>query len=289
MKLVTYKNADQTLHLGAVVDDQIINLAQATNGQLPNDMRQFLALGDAGINSARQAIASTTSVIPLNSVKLMSPITDPSKVIAIGLNYMDHIQETGMAVPTLATMFCKYPSSIIGPDETIRWNTELTDKVDFEAELAVVIGKTARNVAEQDAYDYIAGYTNCNDVSARDLQLETGDQWLRGKCIDTFCPLGPWLVTRDEINDPQSLDIKCLVNGEVMQDSNTREMIFRIPYLIQYLSEAFTLLPGDVIITGTPSGAGAFRKPPLFLKHGDKVSIVIERIGRLTNTCSSER
>lgn len=274
------------MHLGAVIDDRIINLAEASNGQLPDDMRQFLQLGDKGMQQAQQAIASASGGLDRASVKLLPPITDPSKIVAIGLNYMDHIRETGMTVPTIATMFCKYPSSLIGPDETILWNTELTNKVDYEAELALVIGKTARHVSQDHAYDYIAGYTNCNDVSARDLQLETGDQWLRGKCIDTFCPLGPWLVTRDEISDPQSLDIRCLVNGRVLQDSNTREMIFNIPYLIQYLSQAFTLLPGDVIITGTPSGAGAFRQPPLFLQHGDEVSIEIEGIGRLTNRCA---
>lgn len=288
MKLITYKHNDNTPKIGVVVDNKIINLVEASMGKLPNDMRSFLELGKAGMVAANDIINSRSAEIDLDSVKLMSPIINPSKIIAIGLNYMDHIRETGMAIPEIATMFCKYPSSLIGTNENIRWNARLTQKVDFEAELAVVIGKTARNVTEDDAFDYIAGYTNCNDVSARDLQLETGDQWLRGKCLDTFCPLGPWLVSKDEIPDPHTLSIKCLVNGELMQDSNTKQMIFKIPYLIKYLSEAFTLLPGDIIITGTPHGVGAFREQPVWLKYGDEVTIDIEGIGQLSNTCARE-
>jgi 2-keto-4-pentenoate hydratase/2-oxohepta-3-ene-1,7-dioic acid hydratase in catechol pathway len=206
-------------------------------------------------------------------------------VVAIGLNYRDHIREANIGVPELATMFCKYPSSIIGNDAEIRWSNELTQQVDYEAELAVVIGKTARNVSEADAYDYIAGYMNCNDVSARDLQFRAGDQWLRGKCLDSFCPLGPYLVTRDEIGDPHDLSIQCELNGRLMQDSNTSEMVYRIPYLIEYLSQAFTLLPGDVIATGTPHGVGAFRQPPIWLKQGDIVKVGIDGLGALSNRC----
>jgi 2-keto-4-pentenoate hydratase/2-oxohepta-3-ene-1,7-dioic acid hydratase in catechol pathway len=288
MKLITYTHHDNMLRLGVVVDNKVINLFEASNGELPNDMRRFLELGEVGMVAANDAVASYSAGVDIDSIKIKPPITDPSKIIAIGLNYMDHVRETGMAMPNIATMFCKYPSSLIGTYEEIRWNTQLTQKVDFEAELAIVIGKTARNVTEDDAFDYIAGYTNCNDVSARDLQLETGDQWLRGKCLDTFCPLGPWLVTRDEIPGPNSLAIKCLVNGELMQDSNTNQMIFRIPFLIKYLSEAFTLLPGDVVITGTPHGVGAFRERPVWLKYGDEIIIDIEGIGQLTNSCAKE-
>jgi 2-keto-4-pentenoate hydratase/2-oxohepta-3-ene-1,7-dioic acid hydratase in catechol pathway len=201
---------------------------------------------------------------------------------------MDHVREQGMKPPTLATMFTKYPSAIVGPGDAIRWDPALTNKVDYEAELAVVIGKRASKVSEADAFDYIAGYTNCHDVSARDLQLEKGDQWIMGKSLDTFCPLGPYLVTKDEIADPHTLGIRCLVNGEALQDSNTRELVFKIPYLIAYLSRAITLLPGDVITTGTPDGVGAFRKPPVFLKHGDVVTIEVEGLGQLTNPCVVE-
>jgi 2-keto-4-pentenoate hydratase/2-oxohepta-3-ene-1,7-dioic acid hydratase in catechol pathway len=269
-------------------DDGIVNLQRASAGELPDDMLAFLQLGEAAIQAVAGALGGASEPIDPADVRLLSPVPDPSKVIAIGLNYMDHIRETGLPMPKLATMFCKYPSSIIGNGEAIRWSTGLTRQVDFEAELAVVIGKTARNVAEADAYDYIAGYMNCNDVSARDLQFREGDQWLRGKCLDTFCPLGPWLVTRDEIADPHRLSIKCRVNGETMQDSNTAEMIYRIPYLIRYLSEAFTLLPGDVIATGTPHGVGAFRETPVWLESGDVVDVEIEGLGVLSNPCIAD-
>jgi 2-keto-4-pentenoate hydratase/2-oxohepta-3-ene-1,7-dioic acid hydratase in catechol pathway len=225
---------------------------------------------------------------PLSSVKLLAPIANPSKVVAIGLNYMDHVREQGMKPPSLAVMFTKYASAIIGPGDAIRWDPAVTSKVDYEAELGVVIGKRASRVKEEDAYDYIAGYTNCHDVSARDLQMEKGDQWIMGKSLDTFCPLGPYLVTKDEIADPHSLSIKCTVNDQTMQDSNTRELIFKIPYLIAYLTRGITLLPGDVITTGTPDGVGVFRKPPVFLKHGDVVTVEVEGLGQLTNPCVEE-
>lgn len=288
MKLVTFKSANDAPQLGVVLDNKVINLNTASNDRLPSDMRSFLQMGDTAMDLASDIVANAPDGVGLDVVKLMSPITDPSKIIAIGLNYMDHIRESGTGMPNLATMFCKYPSSIIGPGEDISWLKGLTDKVDYEAELAVVIGKTARNVLQADAFDYIAGYTNCNDVSARDLQFMPGDQWLRGKCLDTFCPLGPYLVTRDEIADPHNLSISCRVNGEPMQDSNTSEMIYKIPYLIEYLSKAFTLYPGDIIATGTPHGVGAFRNPPIWLKHGDVVTVEIEGLGQLTNTCAEE-
>jgi len=285
MKLVTYKSGNNESQLGAIVDNLVVNLNTASDGRLPADMLSFLQMGNQGFDLTTEVLANAHEGIDFNSVKLMSPITNPSKVIAIGLNYMDHIRETGMDMPNLATMFCKYPSSIIGAGDDITWRTALTNQVDYEAELAVVIGKTARNVSQAEAFDYIAGYTNCNDVSARDLQFAPGDQWLRGKCLDTFCPLGPYLVTRDEITDPGNLSIRCLVNGTALQDSSTSEMIYKIPYLIEYLSEAFTLLPGDVIATGTPHGVGAFRKQPIWLKHGDVVTVEIDGLGKLTNNC----
>ena len=288
MKLTTYLASDRGYHLGAINDGTIVNLHRASNGELPDDMLGFLEMGEQAMGIARAAVESAGAGIPMESIQLAAPVTNPSKVVAIGLNYMDHVRETGMAMPELATMFCKYPSAITAPGSDIRWSTALTGKVDYEAELAVVIGKTARNVIEADAYNYIAGYTNCNDVSARDLQLRKGDQWLRGKCLDTFCPLGPYLVTRDEIPDPHALSIRCLVNGQAMQESNTSEMIYSIPYLIEYLSAAFTLVPGDIIITGTPHGVGAFRNPPIWLKNGDEVTVSITGLGDLTNRCVEE-
>lgn len=287
MKLISYRSADNLEHLGALIEDRVINLHKASGGRLAGDMLDFLKSGEPALQLADELLTEDQDYVDLNSVKLLAPVRNPSKVIAIGLNYMDHIREYGGSVPELATMFCKYPSAIVGVGDDIRWSTGLTQQVDYEAELAIVIGKTARNVCEADAYDYIAGYMNCNDVSARDLQFRPGDQWLRGKCLDSFCPLGPWLVTGDEIDDPHNLAIQCRLNGNLMQDSNTREMIYRIPYLISYLSEAFTLLPGDIIATGTPHGVGAFRDPPVWLKSGDSVEVEIEGLGILSNHCVS--
>lgn len=285
MKLVTYKPKGAGAQLGVLVDGKVINLAEASGGQLPNDMRSFIELGEAAVKLAKEIAGSKADGVPLGDVKIMAPISNPSKLIAIGLNYMDHVRETGSKVPQIATMFTKYTSSIIGTGDEIRWDPALTAKVDWEAELAVVIGKRASKVKEEDAFDYIFGYMNCHDVSARDLQNEKGDQWIMGKSLDTFGPLGPYLVTKDEIPDPNNLSIKCLVNGQAMQDSNTREMIFKVPYLIAYLSRAITLLPGDVITTGTPDGVGGARKPPVFLKNGDVVTVEVEGLGQLTNTC----
>ena len=285
MKLVSYEIDDQ-VHLGVLTENGIVNLHQASNGDLPNSALALLQLGETALEAARHIVGEVASFTPLDSVKLLAPIPDPSKVIGIGLNYMDHVREIGAEVPEFPTMFCKYPSSVIGHGETIRWSSKLTQKVDYEAELAVVVGKTARHVTAENAYQYIAGYTICNDISARDLQFRTGDQWLRGKCLDSFCPLGPYLVTRDDIPDPHQLRIQCRVNNELVQDSNTTELICKIPQLIEYLSLAFTLLPGDVIITGTPGGVGAFREPPLWLSSGDTVSVEIDGLGCLTNPCA---
>lgn len=285
MKLVSYQKSDKQVHLGAIKDNRIVNLNRASAGELPDDMLQFLQLGAAAMQTAKQVLNDAVGTTPLESVKLLAPITNPSKIIAIGLNYMDHVREADIGRPELPTMFCKYPSAVIGSAEEIRWSAGLTDQVDYEAELAVVIGKKTRNVGRELAYEHIAGYMNCNDVSARDLQFKPGDQWLRGKCLDSFCPLGPYLVTRDEIADPHRLAIKCLLNERLMQDSNTSEMICQIPYLIEYLSAAFTLLPGDIIATGTPHGVGAFRDPPVWLKSGDRVTVEIEGLGSLSNPC----
>ncbi len=291
MKLVTYKPAGAGPQLGVVAGERVVNLSEASLGKLPNDMRAFLELGEPALEAVRVIATEAAAIgegVPLGDVQLLAPIRNPSKVVAIGLNYMDHVRESGGKVPTIATMFAKFPSAIIGPGDPILWNPAVTSKVDFEAELALVIGKTARNVAEADAFEYIAGYMNCHDVSARDLQIERGDQWIMGKSLDTFCPLGPYLVTRDEIADPHNLSVRCLVNGEARQDSNTKELIFKIPYLIAYLSRGFTLFPGDVITTGTPHGVGAFRKPPVFLKDGDVVTVEVEGLGQLTNPCVEE-
>ncbi|MCB0107696.1 MAG: fumarylacetoacetate hydrolase family protein, partial [Caldilineaceae bacterium] len=259
MKLVTYKPRGANAQLGAIVDGKVINLAEASAGALPNDMLAFLQMGDAGLKAAKKVATKKIAAdqgVALADVKLMSPITNPNKVVAIGLNYLDHIKESNAAVPKIPIMFTKYTTSIVGDGDEIRWDPKLSDKVDWEVELAVVIGKPTYRVSEEEALNYVVGYTVCNDVSARDLQTERGDQWIRGKSLDTFCPLGPCIVTKDEIADPHNLKLKTIVNGKVMQDSNTSQLLFKVPYLIHYLSQAFTLLPGDVIITGTPPGVG---------------------------------
>ncbi len=292
MKLVTYKPRASSAQLGAIVDNRVVNLAEVSGGALPNDMRAFLELGEEGLRIARRVAtkkAAKESGIALGDVKLMAPITNPNKVIAIGLNYLDHIRESNAQTPKIPIMFTKYTSSIIGDGDTIHWDPNETAKVDWEVELAVVIGKRAYRISEESVFDYVVGYTVCNDVSARDLQSERGDQWIRGKSMDTFCPLGPCIVTKDEIADPHNLKLRTLVNGETMQDSNTSELLFKIPHLVSYLSRAFTLLPGDVIITGTPPGVGMGKKPPIFLKHGDVVSVEIDGIGKLTNPCVEDK
>jgi 2-keto-4-pentenoate hydratase/2-oxohepta-3-ene-1,7-dioic acid hydratase in catechol pathway len=219
---------------------------------------------------------------------LLAPLPRPGKVVAIGRNYRAHAEEEGVDPPPAPLIFAKWPSSVIGPHEPIRWDPILTRQVDYEAELAVVIGRTARRVSVDDALAHVFGYTALNDVSARDIQFGDG-QWVRGKSLDTFCPIGPALVTTDEIGDPQALAIACWVNGERVQDAHTSQMYFGVAEIVSYCSQAFTLEPGDVIATGTPSGVGVFRDPPRFLEDGDVVVVEIERIGRLENRCVMER
>jgi len=220
----------------------------------------------------------------LDRIRLAPPVTRPSKIIAIGLNYRDHAEESKGKIPEVPLIFAKFPNSIVGHDHEIVWDTNITKKVDFEAELAVVIGKKVYNCDKREAMEAVFGYTCGNDVSARDLQFGDG-QWVRGKSLDTFCPIGPWIVTGDELTDPHGLDIKCWLNGELMQDSNTSRIVFKIPELISFFSKHFTLLPGDIILTGTPHGVGAFRNPSVYMKDGDEVVVEIEGIGRLVNRC----
>ncbi|MEM7029012.1 MAG: fumarylacetoacetate hydrolase family protein [Chloroflexota bacterium] len=285
MKLVTFDAANGP-RAGALHNGRILDLAEASDGTLPSDMEGILQLGDSGLDAARKVVEAATpnSGHAEADVKILAPLLNPSKVVAIGLNYMDHCREQKVDPPELPLIFTKFTTSIIGPNDDICWDPNLTSQVDYEVELAVVIGKTARQVSAADALDYVAGYTICHDVSARDLQFGDG-QWVRGKSLDTFCPLGPWLVTKDEIPDPHNLSIRCLVNGEALQDSSTKELIFDLPTLIEFCSNAFTLVPGDIITTGTPDGVGVFRDPKIFLKDGDVVTCEIEGLGQITNAC----
>ena len=285
MKLVTF-DAGSGPRAGALHNGRVLDLAEISSGCLPSDMVGILQYGDEGLDTARKVVAEAPADAghAEADVKILAPLLNPSKVVAIGLNYMDHCREQKVDPPELPLIFTKFTTSIVGPGDDIVWDPNLTSQVDYEVELALVIGKTARQVKAADALDYVAGYTICHDVSARDLQFGDG-QWVRGKSLDTFCPLGPWLVTKDEIADPHNLSIRCLVNGEALQDSSTKELIFDLPTLIEFCSNAFTLSPGDIITTGTPDGVGVFRDPKIFLKDGDVVTCEIEGLGQITNTC----
>lgn len=241
------------------------------------------ALRDALYEGTNLAAATAVSApIPLDAATLESPVTAPSKIVAIGLNYADHARESGVEPPKAPVAFVKTPNTIVGPGQEIRYAKDDSSEVDYEAELAVVIERRASKVGRDEALDYVFGYTCCNDVSARDAQFADG-QWVRGKSFDTFCPLGPWIVTADEIPDPQALHIQCRVNGETLQDSTTAEMIFGVAEIISYMSRFITFEPGDVIATGTPFGVGFARTPPVYLLHGDTVEVEVEGIGVLSN------
>lgn len=226
--------------------------------------------------------------VALDSVHIGPPIPRPDKILCIGLNYRDHAAETGGRIPERPILFPKFSNSVIGPGQAIEI-PEATGEVDYEAELGVVIGKRATQVTEAEALEYVAGYMCLNDVSARDLQFSGGGQWMWGKAIDTFLPAGPWLVTTDEVPDPQRLGIRCLVNGSAMQDSNTSEMVFSVAELVSFMSATITMEPGDLIATGTPAGVGFARKPPVFLASGDEVTVEIEGLGALTNPVRARR
>ncbi len=256
----------------------------ALNPELPSDMLSFLSGGSPLLDAAERVVSRGEGGLEVESLDILAPISNPEKVICIGLNYADHAEESGMAIPTEPVVFSKFASSIVGPTDPIESPPSST-KLDYEAELVVVIGKSGRHISEADAFDYVAGYTVGHDVSARDYQLEKpAGQWILGKTFDTFAPIGPCIVTRDEIPDPHNLEIRCILNGEIVQDSNTRHLIFRIETLISYLSHVFTLNPGDLIFTGTPPGVGMGKDPQVWLKPGDDVVCEIDGLGRIENT-----
>ncbi len=265
MKIARFEDIDGNVVFG-VVDNEIAREAELIEGDV---------FSDFNLSGKKVAIK-----------KLLAPI-DPPNIIAIGLNYRDHAEESGMEIPDHPLVFIKLTTSVIGDGDSIVLPKEAPDEVDYEAELAVIIGKRCKNILPEEANDYILGYTCGNDVSARDCQLRFDSQWARAKSFDTFCPLGPWIVTVDEC-DVADVGIKSIVSGEVMQDSRTSQLIFSVPVLLSYLSRQFTLLPGTVIMTGTPPGVGFARKPPRFLREGDQVVIEIEGIGRLTNSVCRE-
>ncbi len=297
MKLVTYQTNGQA-QLGAISNDQIIDCGQAyramaghDSASFPDDMIALLKEADEGLAKAQAAIdfaeANGGFSQSLEQVTFLPPVVKPGKVIALGRNYAAHAKEGGSQPPKYPMLFHKTATSLLGAGGTIVI-PPVTKRVDYEAELAVIIGRTCKQVSEEEALDYVAGYAAANDVSARDLQRRTS-QFSAGKMVDTFGPLGPALVTRDEVPDPQNLRIQTRLNGQVMQDSNTKMMIFSVAFTISYISQITTLEVGDVILTGTPEGVGFARKPPVYLKEGDVVTIEVEGVGTLSNSVIEQR
>ena len=265
--------------LAVVEGDRVATLA--VDGAATVD--ELIAAGPAAWEAARVvARAALEDGEALAPGMLDAPLKSPSKIACVGLNYHDHARETGMAAPERPLIFAKFPSSLVGPGAAIEWPDGLTEQVDWEVELTVVIGRRIRHASEREALEAIFGYTVANDVSARDLQF-ADQQWVRAKSIDSFCPLGPVIVTPDEFGDPQEKRLVTRVNGETMQDSTTAEMIFSVAEIVSFLSRACTLEPGDLILTGTPWGVGGFRDPPVFLKPGDTVEVEVEGVGVLAN------
>jgi acylpyruvate hydrolase len=232
-------------------------------------------------------LRATGALTQLSAIKLNPPVIAPGKILAVGLNYAAHAEEGAAKQPEFPLVFSKCVTALIGRGDEIELPA-ISDMIDYEAELAVIIGKEAKSVSADHAMEYVAGYSIMNDVTARDLQKRER-QWARAKGLDTFAPCGPWMVTTDEITDPHALEIELTVNGEVRQHSNTRDLIYRIPRLIEFISEDLTLKPGDIISTGTPSGVGAYRNPPVFLKAGDEIEISIDGVGVLWNRVSARR
>ena len=309
MKLVTYESAKQP-RLGVVNGEAVVNVALAYGliakgriadsklaaaaqvlrklGRPPQDMIDLLSQGERYRKALSAVCAAAVDkkapkglLTPLAKAKLRAPIAHPNKITCIGLNYADHAREGGQEPPPAPIFFLKSHNTICGPGDPIKLPPNST-QVDYEAEFAVVIGKRGSRIAESDAHKYIAGYTILHDVSARDMQF-ADKQWYRGKSCDTFAPTGPWIVTPDEIPDPHNLRISLTLNGQTMQDSSTSNLIFKVPFLISYLSQSVTWEVGDLISTGTPPGVGFARKPPVFMKAGDTVSVSVEGIGTLTN------
>jgi 2-keto-4-pentenoate hydratase/2-oxohepta-3-ene-1,7-dioic acid hydratase in catechol pathway len=283
MKFVTFERGGAS-EPGVLMNNEVVGLKGA-------GFKTMLDVISGGV-AARARIEewvlkpAADAVASLAAVRLLAPIPRPPKIICVGLNYRDHAIESNMEIPKVPTIFSKYGTSVIGPDEIIRL-PRLSTKPDYEAEFAVIIGKGGRYIPSAMWQQHVFGYTNLNDVSARDFQMATS-QWMMGKTFDTFAPMGPAIVSADEIADPHNLDISLSINGETLQSSNTKNLIFRIPDLIEYLSSVFTLESGDVISTGTPAGVGFARKPPRFLAPGDEVIVRVQGLGELRNPVAAE-
>jgi 2-keto-4-pentenoate hydratase/2-oxohepta-3-ene-1,7-dioic acid hydratase in catechol pathway len=301
MKLVSFR-AGSEVRAGAVINDRVIDLTSVTASlRLPGPQGEALAFpgghmlrllhaGPEGLDRVGRHVesilrdSSLAQHAPLGKTQLLAPVPRPGKIVGVGRNYAEHAREGGLATHEQPRLFTKVPSSVVGPASVVRRPAAVA-KLDFEAELAVVIGTVAANVERARALEFVAGYTALNDLSAREFQFDVSPpQTSFAKSMDGFCPMGPWLVTRDEIPDPQTLEIACDVNGEPRQRGRTSDMIFPVDVLIEYISRFVTLEPGDVIATGTPAGVGAFRKPPVWLAPGDRIRIEIARIGVLEHS-----
>ncbi len=265
-----------------VWQDEYVDV-NAADPELPSSVRELLALGPEAQHRAWEALSRGTVRHDPAHATLLAPVPDPRKIICLGLNYRDHAVETGSRIPSEPILFSKYPTTLIGHLGEIVL-PEVSTEVDYEAELVIVVGRAGRHVPRERALDYVAGYTIGHDVSARDWQLhKPGKQWMVGKTFDTFAPVGPALVAASEVPDPHNLGIRLRLNGKTMQDSNTNQLIFRTDEILSYLSQIFTLEPGDLIFTGTPSGVGMARKPPVWLQPGDVVEVEIDGLGVLRN------
>lgn len=292
MRIVSYHH-ESGVRGGVLIDDAVFDLELLLQGSTDavhgatTSVREFLELYGDRIPAISAGITSLAAQDPvalvgaLTDVRLTTPVTDPAKVLCIGLNYKDHVAETGRAFPEYPDVFAKFASTMVGPEDEIG-GARVSDNLDFEGEVAVVIGRRASEVSEEEALNYVAALAPLNDVTARDLQYR-GTQWLAGKAVDGSTPWGPALVTLDEVGDPQTLDLATRVNGIEVQRSNTRNQIFSIARIVSYLSSFLTLEPGDVIATGTPQGIGAKRNPPVWLQPGDTVEIEIDKVGLLRN------
>jgi 2-keto-4-pentenoate hydratase/2-oxohepta-3-ene-1,7-dioic acid hydratase in catechol pathway len=284
MKLVTFTRTGEASHPGVLTDRGIVDLAElgfpaGRNG----DLLEIARGGDELLAKVRAAVAEAREFVEPRAARLRAPIVEPGKIIGIGLNYADHCRQANLPFPDVPVLFGKFPNSVVGPGDDIVFSRRICREVDYEAELAFVMGKRASRVAESAALDHVLGYAVANDVSARDLQSRGSKQWDHAKSIDTFCPWGPWLVTRDEVHDPQALDLRLTLNGVEMQKSNTSNMIFGVAQLVAFISQSITLEAGDLILTGTPYGVGFKREPPVYLKDGDECEIEVSGLGLLRN------
>jgi 2-keto-4-pentenoate hydratase/2-oxohepta-3-ene-1,7-dioic acid hydratase in catechol pathway len=281
MRFVTFEQGVRR-HAGVVLDDRVVSLDAAGFPELLS----VLQGGTEAFGKVTAFIAATPAAIPLASLKLCAPIPKPPKILCMGLNYRDHAKEAKLEIPNCPVIFAKYTNTVIGSGDNIVLPKN-SRKPDYEAEFGFVIGRRGRHVKAEDWREYVFGYMNCNDVSARDLQTAVS-QWTMGKNFDTFAPMGPYLVSADEIEDPHNLDISLTLNGETMQKSNTRELIFKIPETVEFLSSVMTLESGDVVLTGTPAGVGFSHRPPRWLKPGDEVVVHVDGLGELRNSCVAE-